>query len=53
MKIAIPPHCNKEGSGVSDLALGSHCLACIKVVLEKGAGREEFARQAEHSKLGK
>lgn len=51
MRTAIPPHCAKEGSGVADLALGSHCLACIKAVLEKGKGIEDFATQARESKL--
>jgi len=51
MRIAIPPHCNRHGSGIADLALGSHCLACIKAVLEKGYGMEEFARQAATARL--
>ena len=54
MRTAVPPHCSTEGSGVADLALGSHCLACIKVVLEKGQEhREEFVAQAKHAGLAR
>jgi hypothetical protein len=54
MRTAVPPHCFTEGSGVADLALGSHCLACIKVVLEKGQEhREEFVAQAKHAELAR
>jgi hypothetical protein len=51
MRKAVPPHCSKEGSGVADLSLGSHCLACIKAVLEKGKDLEDFAVQARDSQL--
>ena len=53
LRIAIPPHCTRDGSGVPNLSLGSHCLACVQSVLEKGRGMHEYALQACNAQLAR